>query len=99
MQSGVSWQNRYMPSHKDHQQSEDHDPKARYEPLTRISNPVAANVLAAMLRSGGVSVRLNSESFGPYPVTVGELAEVEVWVDADDLDTARAILEDYRHNA
>ncbi|HZJ48713.1 MAG TPA: DUF2007 domain-containing protein [Acidimicrobiia bacterium] len=88
-----------MPHHEDDQQSEDHDPKERYEPLTRISDPVAANILAAMLRSGGVSVRLNSESFGPYPVTVGGLAEVEVWVDADDLDTARAILEDYQRNA
>jgi len=87
-----------MRKHDHDARAEDHDHVKSYEPLTRISDPVAANVLAAMLRSGGVSVRLNSESFGPYPVTVGELAEVEVWVDAANIDSARAILEDYRDN-
>jgi hypothetical protein len=87
-----------MRNHDDDRHHEGDD-EERYEPLTKISDPISANVLAAMLRSGGVAVRLNSESFGPYPVTVGEFAEVEVWVGADDVDTARAILEDSRDNA
>jgi len=71
MQSVVSWQNWCMPHHEDDQQSEDHDPKERYEPLTRISDPVAANILAAMLRSGGVSVRLSANPSALIPSPLG----------------------------
>jgi len=50
-------------------------------------------MLAALLRSEGIAVRMHGESFGPYPVGVGSLAEVEVWVANDRLNDARVILE------
>jgi len=81
--------------HHEHQRRGD-QPSGAYEPLTKIGDPAEANILAAMLRSEGVPVRLHGESFGPYPVSIGELAEVEVWVGADHLEAARAVLERFR---
>lgn len=62
-----------------------------YEALTVIGDPSEANLLAALLRSHGIAVRLHGEPFGPYPVGLGGLAEVEVWVDADRMTEARGI--------
>ena len=67
-----------------------------YEPLVVVGDPAAANVLAALLRSDGIAVWMHGESFGPYPVGVGGLAQVEVWVADDRLNDARAILETWR---
>ena len=67
-----------------------------YEPLVVVGDPAAANVLAALLRSDGIAVRMHGESFGPYPVGVGGLAQVEVWVADDRLNDARAIVETWR---
>ena len=64
-----------------------------YEPLAIVGDRTQANLLAALLRSEGIAVRLHGEAFGPYPVGIGRLAEVEVWVIDDRLDDARAILE------
>ena len=70
-----------------------HHRNSRYEPLVVVGDPTAANVLAALLRADGIEVRMHGESFGPYPVGVGGLAQVEVWVPHNRLDDARAILE------
>ena len=75
-----------------------HKPNTRYEPLVVVGDPVAANVLAALLRADGIEVRMHGESFGPYPVGVGGLAQVEVWVPDARLDDARAILEAWRND-
>jgi len=66
-----------------------------YEPLIVIGDPAEANLLAARLRSGGIAVRLHGESFGPYPIGVGGLAEVELWVDSDRITEARGIAADW----
>jgi hypothetical protein len=65
---------------------------ARFVPLTRVSEPFLAGILAARLRSEGIDVRLHSEAFGPYPVTVGEMAQTEIWVLDDRVDEASRIL-------
>jgi len=76
---------------------QDRHPDANlYEPLVVVGDPAAANVLAALLRSDGIAVRMHGESFGPYPVGVGGLAQIEVWVENDRLDDARAIVEAWR---
>lgn len=72
---------------------------SHYEPLIVVGDPAAANVLAALLRANGVAVRMHGELFGPYPVGVGGLAQVEVWVADDRLDDARAIVEDWRRHS
>lgn len=63
----------------------------RYEPLTVVGDPLKANLVAAQLRAQGIAVRVHGESTGPYPVTVGGLAQVEIWVDAGRLSEARQI--------
>jgi hypothetical protein len=70
-----------------------------YEPLAVVGDPAAANVLAALLRADGIAVRMHGESFGPYPVGIGGLAQVEIWVADDRLDDARAIVEAWRSDA
>ena len=70
-----------------------------YEPLVVVGDPAAANVLAALLRADGIAVRMHGESFGPYPVGVGGLAQVEVWVANDRLDDAQAIVRDWRNDS
>ena len=72
------------------------DPEAdsgHYEPLAVVGDPATANLLGALLRSEGIAVRMHGETYGPYPVSVGGLAQVEVWVAADRLADARVILE------
>ena len=66
------------------------------EPLVRIGDPNEANLLVAQLRGEGIAVHIRGESSGPYPVTVGGLAEVEIWVDADRMAEARAIVAEFR---
>jgi len=53
---------------------------------------LVAQILAARLDSEGIVAHLRGESFGPYPVTVGSMAETEVWVPDRLIEDARAIL-------
>jgi hypothetical protein len=59
--------------------------------LARVSDPATAQVLAARLQSEGIEVRMRGEWMGPYRLTVGAMAETELWVPEADLDTARLI--------
>ncbi len=61
---------------------------------TTVGDLVAGQVLAARLRAEGIEVRLHSEALGPYPTTVGRLAETELWVPQDRLEEAAQILLD-----
>ena len=74
----------------------DERPAASLEPLVRIGDPNEANLLAAQLRSEGIPVHIHGELSGPYPVGVGGLAEVEIWVDADHMAQARAVVAEFR---
>jgi hypothetical protein len=76
-----------------------HADRSNYEPLVVVGDPAAANVLAALLRADGIAVRMHGESFGPYPVGVGGLAEVEVWVADDRLEDAGTIVEAWRSDS
>ncbi len=71
-------------------------PVDHLEPLVRIGDPNEANLLAAQLRAEGIPVHVHGESFGPYPVAVGGLAEVEIWVAADRMAEARAAAAEFR---
>jgi hypothetical protein len=66
-----------------------------YKPLVIVGDPAEANLLAARLRSRGIAVRLHGEAFGPYPVGVGGLAQVELWVDSDRIDESREVIADW----
>ncbi len=74
------------------------DEPARFVPLATVGDMTAARVLAARLQSEGIEVRVHSQAFGPYPVTVGEMAETELWVLSDRVEEASRILLDAEVN-
>lgn len=64
--------------------------------LTSTGDRLAAQILAARLASEGVFSHLRGEAFGPYPLTVGSMAEIEIWVPEPLAEEARLILQDVR---
>jgi len=71
---------------------------ARYIRVATVGDLTEARVLAARLRSEGIEVRVHSEANGPYPVTVGHLAEAEIWVLSDRAEEASHVLLDAEVN-
>jgi hypothetical protein len=67
---------------------------SRFVRLAQVGDVTRARILAALLQSQGIEVRVHSESLGPYPVTVGELARTELWVPDDRVEEASAVLLD-----
>lgn len=67
---------------------------ARFVRLTTLGDTVAANIMGARLESEGIEVRVHSQAFGPYPMTLGNMADAELWVLEDRVeDAARILLE------
>jgi hypothetical protein len=62
------------------------------EPLTSVTGSFAAHVLAARLQSEGIEVQLRGAVNGPYVLTVGEIARVDVFVPEDQLDDAKLVM-------
>lgn len=60
--------------------------------LTSVHGSFAAHVLAARLTSEGIDVELRGAVDGPYGLTVGDLARVDVYVPDDQIDDARLVL-------
>ena len=83
-----------MPSMADTQ----HDGPAHFVQLATVGDVATARLLAARLESEGIEVRVHGFSLGPYPMTVGALAETELWVLSDRIDEASTILLDAEVN-
>ncbi len=75
-----------------------HASAARYVRIATVGDLTEAHVLAARLRSEGIDVRVHSEANGPYPVTVGRLAEAQIWVMSDRAEDANRVLLDAEVN-
>jgi len=60
--------------------------------LTWVSGTFHARVLAARLASEGIETKLTGAVDGPYGVTVGDLARIDVLVPEAQLDAARYVL-------
>jgi len=60
--------------------------------VTWVSGSFAGHLLAARLRSEGIDVELRGAVDGPYGLTVGDMARVDVWVPEDQLDDASLVL-------
>jgi hypothetical protein len=61
-------------------------------PLTSVAGAFRARVLAARLQSEGIDAQLRGALDNPYGFTVGEMAQVEVYVPEDELADARYVL-------
>jgi hypothetical protein len=60
--------------------------------LTSVYGVFRAHVMAARLADEGLDVHLRGALHNPYGLTVGEMARVDVYVPADQLDDARLVL-------
>lgn len=60
--------------------------------LTWVSGSFRAHVTAARLQSEGIDVQLRGALDGPYGLTVGDMARVDLWVPEDQLDDARLVM-------
>jgi len=60
--------------------------------LTWVHGAFTAHVLAARLQSEGIDVALRGAVGGPYGLTVGDLARVDLYVPEDQLDDAQLVL-------
>ena len=60
--------------------------------LTWVGGSFAARVLAARLESEGIDVELRGALDGPYGLTVGDMARVDLFVPTDQMDDAKLVL-------
>jgi hypothetical protein len=60
--------------------------------LTSVPGTFRAHVLAARLTDEGFDVELRGALAGPYGLTVGELARVDVYVPDDQIEEASLVL-------
>jgi hypothetical protein len=61
--------------------------------LTSVNGTFGAHVLAARLSDEGFDVELRGPGFGPYEgLTFGDMARVDVYVPADQIDEASYVL-------
>ncbi|MBT8208002.1 MAG: DUF2007 domain-containing protein, partial [Acidimicrobiia bacterium] len=65
---------------------------ARFVRLATLGDTVSANIMGARLESEGIEVRIHSQGFGPYPMTLGNMADAELWVLEDRVDEASQIM-------
>ena len=73
-------------------------PAARFVHVATVGDLVEGRVLAARLDAEGIEVRVHSPALGPYPVTVGQMAETQIWVLSDRVQEASEILLDAEVN-
>jgi hypothetical protein len=60
--------------------------------LTWVSGSFPAHVLRARLHSEGIDAELRGPVDGPYALTVGAMARVDVYVPSDQMEDARLVL-------
>ena len=60
--------------------------------LTTVGGSFRAHVLQARLESEGIDAQLRGAVDGPYGLTVGDMARVDVYVPAEQLDDAKYVL-------
>jgi hypothetical protein len=60
--------------------------------LTSVSGSFSAHLVAARLQSEGIDVQLRGALDGPYGFNIGDMARVDVFVPADQLDDAELVM-------
>ena len=66
----------------------------QYVCIAKVPDLNEARVAAARLASEGVDARIHGETLGPFPVSVGRLAETQLWVLTEHRATAALVLGD-----
>jgi hypothetical protein len=60
--------------------------------LTSVHGAFEAHVLVARLRDEGLEVSMRGAVHNPYPLTVGELARIDLYVPVEQIDDASYVL-------
>jgi len=60
--------------------------------LTSVTGSFSAHLVAARLHSEGIDAQLRGAFDGPYLLTMGDMARVDVFVPEDQLDDARLVM-------
>jgi hypothetical protein len=70
----------------------------KWELLEEVYGRLDAEVLKSFLEAEGIPVELFQESAGvyAYPVNVGEMGRVQIFVPKRDLEQARMLLDEFR---
>ena len=55
-------------------------------------DPIEAEVIKDLLESGGIPVVLRSSKVSPYPVNIGKIGEVKVFVRGPDKELAEMVI-------
>ena len=69
--------------------------KERHLPMQRltwVSGSFSAHVMRARLHSEGIDAELRGSVDGPYALTVGDMARVDVYVPSDQMEDAQLVL-------
>lgn len=56
-----------------------------------------AEMLRDLLESGGISVVLRSSKVSPYPVNIGKMGEVRIFVRKEDREAAKQVIGSHLH--
>jgi hypothetical protein len=69
----------------------------RWELLEQVSGSAKADILKSLLEAQGINVVLSQEGIGEsiYPVAVGPLSEIQIFVPLSQLSDAQKVLIDY----
>ncbi|MBN2653930.1 MAG: DUF2007 domain-containing protein [Nitrospirae bacterium] len=57
--------------------------------LVSTNDPLEAEMIMSILKSGGVTAVMKSSRVTPYPVNIGKMGEIKILVPEEDLQTAR----------
>ncbi len=56
------------------------------------ADPLEAEMIKDLLESGGITVVLRSSKVSPYPVNLGKMGEIRVFVRAEDEEAALEVI-------
>ncbi|MFA6056015.1 MAG: DUF2007 domain-containing protein [Thermodesulfovibrionales bacterium] len=59
-------------------------------------DPIEAEIIKDLLESGGIPIVLRSSKVTPYPVNIGKIGEVKVYVRKEDRETAEQVIEEIK---
>ena len=59
-------------------------------------DPIEAEIIKDILESGGIPIVLRSSKVTPYPVNIGKIGEVKVYVRKEDKETAEQVIEEIK---
>jgi Putative prokaryotic signal transducing protein len=55
-------------------------------------DPLEAEMIKDLLESGGIPVVLRSSKVSPYPVNIGKIGEIKVFVKKEDQEAAEEVI-------